>query len=160
MAATIHRKDMRAADFNLLARFSTLIQRYDHYSMSLNFGLIYSLGLVNMLLPVWYRTANRWGLDRYKEFTQEAIGIEAKTLRGMCRYLDIKECVLVDTLNRLNRFSMLSVVPDLKNYERPKFRMPFVGDVLGLEGLVEPDRGIGFVIEKRRAIGGFRGKAA
>lgn len=157
MAATVHRKDMCAADFNLLARFSTLIQRYDHYSMSLNFGLIYSLGLVRMLLPVWYRTGNIWRLDRYREFVQEAIGIEVKTLRGMCRYLQVSESVLVGTLYR---FSMLAVVPRQKNYERPKFRMPIVGDVLGLEGLVEPDRGIGFVIEKRRAIGGFRGKAA
>lgn len=157
MAATVHRKDMSAADFNLLARFSMLIQRYDHYSMNLNFGLIYSLGLVNMLLPVWYRSANIWRLGRYKEFTQEAIGIEAKTMRSMCRYLQVRECLLVGTLYR---FSMLSVVPGQKSYERPKYRMPFIGDVLGLEGLVEPDECIGFVIEKRRAMGGFRNKAA
>lgn len=157
MTATIHRKDMTATDLHLLARFSMLIQRYDHYSMSLNFGFIYALGVVRMMLPVWYCSANTWRLDRYKDFTQEAIGIEAKTLRGMCRYLQVRECVLIDTLYR---FSMLSVIPGQKNYESPKFRMPFVGDVLRLESLVEPDECVGFVIEKRRAMGGFRSEAA
>ena len=153
MAATIHRKDMTAADLHLLAMFSYLIQRYDHYSIKMNFGLIYTLGAVKMLLPVWHRSANMWRLERYKEFTQEAIGVDVSTLRNVCRYLGVKECVLVNTLYR---FSMLSVVPGQKSYERPKFRIPFYGAVLGIEGIAEPDECIGFVIEKRRAMGGFK----
>lgn len=157
MVASVHRKDMSTADFNLLARFSHLVCSYREERIQLNFGFIYSLGLVSMLLPVWYRTGNIWLLDRYKEFTQDALGIEAKTLRGMCRYLQVSESVLVGTLYR---FSMLAVVPGQKNYERPKFRMPIVGEVLGIEGIAEPFECSAFVIEKRRAMGGFRGKAA
>ena len=106
-----------------------------------------------MLLPVWYRTGSIWRLDRYREFVQEAIGVEVKTLRGMCRYLQVSESVLVGTLYR---FSMLAVVPRQKNYERPKFRMPIVGDVLGIEGIAEPIECSAFVIEKRRATGAFK----
>lgn len=153
MAATVHRKDMSAADFMLLARFSRLICCYSQDKVQLNFGFVYSLGLVRMLLPVWYRTGSIWRLDRYREFVQEAIGVEVKTLRGMCRYLQVSESVLVGTLYR---FSMLAVVPRQKNYERPKFRMPIVGDVLGIEGIAEPIECSAFVIEKRRATGAFK----
>jgi len=157
MATTVHRKDMSATDFKLLARFSALIQHYDHYGIKMNFGTIYSLGMFRMLLPVWISKYDGWKLDRYKDFRQEAIGIELYTLRNMCRYLDVKECVMVNTLFR---FSMLAVAPQKKINDKPKFRIPFVGSVLGFERIVEPDECIGFVIEKRRAMGGFKDKAA
>lgn len=157
MATTLHRKDMTSKDFLLLSHLSWLIQRYDPSNEQLNFGIIYALGELNMLLPVWYQTGTTWKLAAYKEFARDAIGIETRTFRNMCRFLRVPESELVGTLYR---FSMLAVIPSQKSYEPPKFRMPFYGEILGYERYAEPGEGFGFVIERRRLEGDFRQKGA
>ena len=58
---------------------------------------------------------------------------------------------------------MLGIVPESHvGREKPKFRMPFTGTRLLLDGTPRWDLldHEGFVVEKRRAMGGFRSEAA
>lgn len=153
MSSTLHRKDMTHADFLILAKFSWLFQQSACDSATLNCGLVCYLGEVSMNLPIWCKSNNDWKLDRFKEFKREAVGIESSALRNMCRYLELKEHVVIDVLFR---FSMLSVVAGQKTFEKRRFRMHFFGEVKTSMCVVEPSDGFGFVIERRRLEGAFR----
>lgn len=153
VSTTLHRKDMTHSDFLLLSLFSWLYHQTDPDSNSMNFGSICLLGEIKLFLPVWYATASGWKIAGIKTFVQDAVGIETGALRNMCRYIRVSEAALVDTLFR---FSMLSVVPEQKYYDPPKFRMPFFGDIKGYEGYAPPCEGFGFVVDRRRLEGNFR----
>ena len=145
---------MTSEDFQLLARFSWLYQHSKpEFDDLLHFGTIYLLGETQMLLPVWFKAGSNWKIATIKPFVHEAVGIEANTLRKMCRYIRVKESRLINTLFR---FSMLSVISGQKYNEPPKFRMPFFGSVKGLEGYAPPEDGFGFVIKRRRLEGNFK----
>jgi hypothetical protein len=145
MSETLHRKDISSADFTLLARFCRALQilQTDHVS-----ELALFLGQIRLFLPVWYNPAGFWRLSRYKEFNKEAIGIDTADFRRICRYLMVKENVLVNTLYRL---SMLAVLPYQSVLDPPKFRQQFYGVME-----IMPSSHFGFVIERRRAMGGFK----
>lgn len=149
--ATVHRRDMTSADFRLLASFSKAYLLHDPFG-SICFGSIFLLGLTKMTLPVWYKAASGWQLSRYKQFDQQAIGIETVAFRRMCRYIQYKESMVVRTLFR---FSMLAVVDDQKLYESPRHRMQFstAQDPFCFGGM-----SFGFVLERRRLEGQFRQK--
>lgn len=149
MSTTVHRKDISAQDFNLLARFCTALQTLQ----GLNGLLAWCLGEVTMLLPVWYKSGNTWRLSHYKEFQREAIGIETADFRLVCRYIECRESVMIDILFRM---SILAVVPGQRMLEKKRFRQEFIGTPVSRVGSVAPTSCIGFVLEKRRSDGGFR----
>lgn len=158
MPKTVHRRDMQGADFKLLAFLSWIIQQYCLDGSQLNFGPIYALGEIELLLPVWESVGkNDWQLSTYKPFVREALGVKTSTLRRICHYLRVSESVLTGTLFR---FSMLSVIPgQLKDYP-PKFKMEFWGEILGREGFAEQERDVGFIVERRRLEGNFKSGGA
>ena len=153
MASTSHRKDMTSNDFLLLANFSRLFLKIGKDGVRVDFGLICLLGEISMLLPVWCQSGGAWRFDIFKSFNRDAVGIETKALRNMCRYLGISEAKLITTLFR---YSMLAVVPRQKNYKPFMYRMPFTGEIKGCEGYAPPGVGFGFIIERRRLEGLFR----
>lgn len=148
MPATLHRRDISSADFALLARFSRAIE----ILQTDDDELVWYLGQIRLFLPVWYNTAGFWRLSRYKEFNKEAIGIDTADFRHICRYLMVKENVLVNTLYRL---SMLAVLPYQSVLDPPKFRQEFWG-VTYTTLSKRPCSHFGFIIESRRAMGGFK----
>lgn len=147
--ATVHRRDMRSSDFRLLADLSRAYSINNPDSPT-SFGPVYELGLVEMTLPVWYKAGSGWQLSQYRQFAQQAIGIETAVFRRMCRYIQYKESIVVQTLFK---FSMLAVIDGQKLYEGPRFRMPFLveSDVPWLG-----DTRFGFVVERRRLEGKFK----
>jgi hypothetical protein len=106
-----------------------------------------------MFLPVWYKSAGKWRLSRYKSFRKEAIGIETSNFRRICRYIETKESIVIDILFRM---SILSVSGSHRVIETPRYRQDFIGIPYGnIEG--EPATFTGFVLEMRRCEGDFRG---
>lgn len=149
MGTTVHRRDITHADFSLLARFCHALTVLDGFAGT---SVYWELGKVPMTLPIWFLAGSGWTLAGYKVFTREAIWLETSVFRRICRYLQVKEPQLVDLLFRL---SMLSVVSGQQLHEPRRIRQPFTGklaDDAGRKSSV-PD---GFVIERRRATGGFR----
>jgi hypothetical protein len=151
--STLHRRDISRDDLALLARFSKVIKSITPEHDLFSLGLIFLIGEVEVLLPVWYQASNGWMLSTYKPFKINVIGLETATFRKICRYLCIRESQLVNCLYNL---SMLAVVRGQKHYEPPRFRMKFMGEMRGYEGLCPPAVGFGFVIERRRAEGAFK----
>jgi hypothetical protein len=149
MRTTIHRRDIRSEEFTLLARFCWALQHLDGW----NCKIPYVLGRVEMRLPVWQASGLGWRLNKYKNFTRDALGIEVSDFRRICRYLQVGESEMIKTLYRL---SMLSVVRGQMRVDKPKFKMKFTGVHSGWEGDILSDEVFGFVIERRRAEGHFR----
>jgi hypothetical protein len=151
----MHRKDITSDDFRLLAQFCIALQKL--LSRQAEPGAcFYELGVSYLCLPVWYKSVSEWKIKHYKTFAIEAIGIELVDFRNITRYIGVKECQLIDLLFR---FSMLGIVPESHiGRTKPKFRMPFTGTRLLSDGT--PRCYVfgheGFVIEKRRAMGGFK----
>jgi hypothetical protein len=143
--ATRHRKDLSFADFSLLARFCHALNEACGKSP----GAIIELGVYTLRLPVWYLAAGLWQLVGYKEFTEEAIGIGRNTMEQVCKG------TMREMLPLLYQFSMLSVTADTQVGDlKPRFRQQFSGrrwhsnEVKFVKA--------GFILEKRRALGGFR----
>jgi len=154
MSSTLHRRDIGRDELLLLAHFSRVIQNLQpDSSLTFALGSVYVVGLVEVLLPVWYQAGSGWRLSTYKPFKIEVIGIETATFRRICRYLHVKESVLVNCLFRL---SMLAVVRGQRNYDPPRFRMRFIGEFKGYEGCCPPEEAFGFIVERRRAEGNFK----
>jgi len=151
--STLHRRDISREELSLLAGFSRVVQAMHPENGRFNFGFTYLIGLVEVMLPVWYQCGRGWQLSTYKPFKIEVIGFETASFRKICRYLGVKEAQMVNCLYRL---SMLAMVRGQKHYESPRFRMRFIGEIKGYEGFCPPQEGFGFVIERRRAEGNFR----
>lgn len=149
MSRTLHRRDISRDELYLLARFCHALQTIERD----NGRLPWHLGLVEIWLPVWYQLGKGWEIAAYKPFKKEAIGLEVWAFRLVCRYLCVKEAVLVRTLYRL---SILAVIPRLNFNDRPKFRMDFFGQPISLVGCAEPSHEFGFVLERRRCEGNFK----
>jgi hypothetical protein len=150
MSKTTHRKDITTEDFKLLAQFSAALHNVRTPWCD---TVVCQLGVVLMLLPVWHRTGDGWVLAAYKEYEREAIGIAKPDMRIVCNYLNISQPTL---LNMLYRLSMLGVVPGTSVFDKPRFRMPFTGRFEGTKPFVS-STSQGFIIEKRRSSGLFRG---
>ena len=149
MSATLHRRDISSGEFYLLSRFCWVLQNVEDR----NEKIPYVLGEVVMRLPIWKNTYSGWRLSRYRDFQQQAFGIEVSDFRRICRYLNVSESEMVRTLYRL---SMLSVVYEQTEHEIPRFKMKFLGVKIGWVGIISPSVSFGFVIERRRAEGNFR----
>jgi len=147
--STLHRRDISGADFTLLSKFCAALL----FLEGPNLKLPWKLGEVVMLLPVWYLSGTEWRLANYKECRREALGIMVSDFRRICHYIRVSEFRMVDTLFRM---SMISVVKGQRLSERPKFKMPFFGVPISLEWSGEESDAFGYVIERRRADGGFR----
>jgi hypothetical protein len=149
MPETLHRKDISAIEFKILAMFCAALNRLQEDDLE----LLWYLGEVKMFLPVWAKAGGEWRLSRYKEFTKESIGIQTADFRRICRYMAVKEHVVIRVLFRL---SMLAVAGRHSVLDRPRFRQGFFGvpysDVAG-----EPCFYTGFTLEMRRCEGFFRG---
>lgn len=148
MSETIHRRDITSGDFRILAKFCGALKNLQDN----NDELLWYLPLATMYLPVWYKSCGKWHLSRYKEFKMEAIGIQTSDFRRICRYMGVKEHIVINTLYRM---SILSVACKQSTCENPKFRKEFVALPYSLDG--EPQWHIGFVLEMRRCEGAFRG---
>lgn len=149
--STIHRKDITGGEMYLLARFSHAL---DTLSDEVGNSLVWEIGACEVWLPVWYLSAGGWQLSNYKKFTKEIIGIQKHDMRRIARYMRVRECELVKLLFR---FSILAVVAERSTSAKPRFRMSFYG-VKSSWGGGAPTSLIkdAFVLEKRRALGGFR----
>jgi hypothetical protein len=151
---TLHRKDITWDEFDLLARFCYAINKIRGH----NGRLHYLLGNIEIWLPVWSIARSGWILSQYKPFKREAIGLETCDFRLICRYLRVKEAFLVNTLFRL---SMLAVVPKQSISTPRMHRMEFLGVPIDQEMWAPREFDcVGFIIERRRAEGGFRSKDA
>lgn len=149
MPETLHRTDIISDDFRILAQFCAALNTLSKDDNK----LLWYLGEVMMFLPVWCKSAGKWRLSRYKGFRKEAIGIETADFRRICRYLDIREPMLIRTLFRM---SILSVSRWQSVIDRPRFRQDFVDvpyDMIDCEAACYT----GFVLEMRRCEGSFRG---
>lgn len=150
MGSSIHRRDISRDDIYVLARFCRALDMVQGCG---GVPIVWELGTLEIWLPVWYQSGLGWQISRYKPFVKEAIGIEKGDMRRICRYLGIREPVL---LHLLFKFSMLAVVPGT-SLLKPKFRLPFDGVPLGMVGAGPSSRiEEGFVLERRRALGGFK----
>ncbi len=147
--STLHRRDISAADLTKLALFCSVIAgtQWQHLIPCWN------LPNFTMLLPVWYLAGSGWRLDKYKEFTMDAYGIKVADFRRACRYINVSEFDMVDTLYRM---SMISVIPGQRLHEPPKFKMQFHGKYLAIDYWETISDEFGFVIECRRSDGKFR----
>lgn len=149
MSETIHRRDINPGDFRILAKFCGAMNKLSQD----NAELLYYLGEVLMFLPVWYKSAGDWRLSKYKGFKNEAIGIATADFRRICRYMDMKEPVVINTLFRM---SIVAVAGWQSTLDKPRFRQDFAGVPYSmLEGDVVCYEG--FVLEMRRCEGAFRG---
>jgi hypothetical protein len=151
--ATRHRTDISAEDMKLLVCFTYALQ----VVFINNCSPVYVLGEVPMLLPYWFVSGDGWKLSSYKEVNQAAIGLSRNAMKHICEeYLHVPVKVMLDVLWRL---AMVAVVPGTTVYDPPRFRMPFDGIPRDLSewGYVERKHvREGFIIEQRRAEGGFR----
>ena len=153
--SSMHRKDITSDDFRLLAQFCIALKKLSSHQQEPG-ACFYELGLHDLYLPIWHKFATTWTIKCYKKYRIEAIGVETVDFRNIARYVGVKESRLVDVLFRL---SMLGIVPESHiGRIRPKFRMLFEGTRLLSDGT--PRCYVfgheGFVIEKRRAMGGFK----
>lgn len=150
----LHRKDLSESDFRLLALFCFGLQKLEDETGA---SIYWMLGEIPLLLPVWYLSGSGWQFSSYKSYTYQAIWIETRHFRRIGKYLQLPEEVLI---NMLYRFSMIAVVPDQKNSDKPKFRQPTWRDTP--DGWKQDVGGeLGFLLEARRALGKFRkGEAA
>jgi hypothetical protein len=149
MPDTLHRRDIGAADFRILAKFCSALDTLQQGDEE----LLWYLGEVKMYLPVWFRSAGVWGLSRYKEFTQEAVGISTIDFRRICRFIDVKEPVVINVLYRM---SILAVAGWQSVLDRPKYRQEFHGVPFRDLG-DELMSSFGYILEMRRCDGAFRG---
>ena len=150
--ASRHRKDISYEDLKLLARFARSLDKVFINCCS----PLFELGQVDMLLPLWVLTGNGWEVSSYRLFTQEAIGISRNGMIQVCR--DYMRVPVRDMLNLLHKLSMVSVTPRTQVGDTPQFRQTFFGiprDEVEWGGSAKYVKD-GFVIEKRRAVGGFR----
>lgn len=147
----LHRKDLGESDFRMLALFCYALQKLEDETGA---SLYWLLGEIPLLLPVWYLSGNGWQFSAYKSYTCQAIWIETRHFRRIGKYLQLPEPLLIKTLYR---FSMLSVVPDQKNLDKPKFRQTTWRS--SPDGWKQDAEGeLGFLLEARRALGDFRKK--
>lgn len=149
--STIHRKDITRGEMHLLARFSHALNTLTN---EVGNSLVWQIGECSVWLPVWYQSVGGWQLSNYKQFKKEMIGIQKQDMRRIARYMRIRECELIKLLFK---FSILAVTPGKLSMEKPRFRMSFYGTPLNWGGgaptsLIKDS----FVLEKRRALGGFR----
>lgn len=148
MPNTIHRKDVSSSDFRLLGSFCHAV-----INLTDNQGrLLYrNLGETALTLPVWRsdEQTKDWVVAAYKTYRKEAVGIITEDFRRICRYIKVKESVLVGLLFRLSMLGLDSVPQTQHRTYRQHFHSQLVG-----EPMIEP--GYGFVLEKRRTLGGFR----
>ncbi len=148
---SLHRKDLVASDFRILALFCYALQKLEDETGA---SLYWLLGEIPLLLPVWYLSGNGWQFSAYKSYTCQAIWIETRHFRRIGKYLQLPEPLLIKTLYR---FSILAVVPDQKNWDKPKFRQPTWRNTP--DGWrQDADGELGFLLEARRALGDFRKK--
>lgn len=150
--ATRYRKDITSSDILLLARFASALNK-----VCINtYSPVFELGVVSMLLPFWYATGETWKVSSYKYVEQEAIGLSRNGMIQVCR--DYMRVPVADMLELLHKLSIVAVVGGTYVDDKPKYRQPFSGiprDEVEWGGIVQfvP---AGFIIEKRRAIGGFK----
>lgn len=146
-----HRKDLGESDFRILALFCFALQKLEDETGA---SLYWLLGEIPLLLPVWYESGNGWQFSSYKCYTCQAIWIETQYFRRICKYLQLPESLLVKTLYR---FSMIAVVQNQKSSDKSKFRQPTWRS--SPDGWKQDAEGeLGFILEARRALGGFRKK--
>lgn len=153
--ATRHRSDIGYDDLKLLARFVRALDKVFINSMS----PVFELGEYDMLLPLWGLTGNGWEVSSYRLFTQEAIGLSRNGMLQVCR--DYMRVPVAEVLAVLYKLSMLAVIPGTEVMDKPQFRQPFFGVPRDFADWPEANSMTkyvksGFVIEKRRAVGGFR----
>lgn len=146
--STIHRRDITSDELRIVADFTRAIQIL---SVS-NKRLVWDLGEVKMILPVWNLAYAGWRLANYKQFGKKAIGILVPDFRRICRYIRVSESQMINTLYRM---SMISLVPGQTISGKLKFKQLFPNIPRELIWL-DPAAGRGFIIEQRRAKGNFR----
>lgn len=152
--ATRHRRDLTLADFQMLASFCRALE-----VVFINtYSPVYELGVLNLKFPIWYASGGGvWMLAGYREYQEPAIGISKNHLEQVCSgYLGLN---MSNVLNLLYKFSMIAVTPDTQATDhKPRFRQPFTGIRREYYGYIDDQENIkhGFIIEKRRAVGGFR----
>lgn len=146
--STIHRRDIKSSELSIVADFTRAIRVL---SIS-NKRLVWDLGEVKMILPVWNLAYEGWRLANYRSLKKHAIGILVPDFRRICRYIRISESQMINTLYRM---SMISLVPGQTISGELKFKQLFPNIPLGLIRL-EPAAVRGFIIEFRRAEGNFR----
>lgn len=152
--ATRHRKDLTQADFQMLASFCHALE-----VVFINtYSPVYELSVLNLKFPTWFVSGGGvWKLAGYREYQEPAIGISKNHMEQVCSgYLGLS---MNDVLNTLYKFSILAVTPDTQATDtKPHFRQPFTGIRREYYGMIDEREHIkhGFILEKRRAIGGFR----
>lgn len=145
--ATLHRKDMGSGDFVVLANFVKGLNKVKGYGTP-----IYDLGKFELWLPHWTHSDHGWQVQSYKPHISEAIGIPGNSFRSICRYLNCSKSSLIEMLFS---FSMISVSPDMNSTSGLRFRQKFEGTIIDSDISLQSSAD-GYVIEKRRAVGGFR----
>ena len=153
--ATRHRSDICFADLTLLACFAHALDRVFIHS----FSPVFELGEYDMLLPLWFQGGGDWKLSTYRIFKQQAIGLSHNGMVQVCR--DYMKVPMVQVLNLLYKLSMLSVIDGTQVDDKPRFRQPFSGiprEYIDWDDADSMRKHVrqGFIIEKRRAVGGFR----
>ncbi len=151
---TLHRRDITAGDFRLLAAFCAALNVLED---EMGGSIYWTLGVVTLILPVWFLSGNGWQLSRYKPFDRQALWIETRQFRRVCNYINAGESAVVGLLYRM---SILGVIADQKLLDRPRFRQPTWRNTP--DGWKQDVGGeLGFLLEARRALGEFRkGEAA
>jgi hypothetical protein len=149
---TRYRKDIGAAELTLLARFSRALKIVASTSGG---SIVWLLGEQELWLPLWYQAGNSWRISCYRPFLLEAIAIQPRDLKRICKYLQVAEPELVKVLFNTGT---LAVVPDQKPLDKPVVRIGFTGKHFDNEGLDDPETSVGFVLARHRAEGIWKRK--
>jgi hypothetical protein len=153
--AVRHRKDITKTDLNILDGFCRALTSIGNKDgVSPVWIIPPNLPMTTpLLLPVWSLNGMGWQLAGYREYVEPSIGIDLQAFRRVVKYHWVSEPVLIDTLYRL---SVLSVVVGQDRYKPPKFKRLFFGYRQD-DPAQKVDGPFGYLLESRRALGGFHG---
>ncbi len=149
---TRYRKDIGSAEFTLLARFARALHVVGRTSGG---SIVWLLDEQELWLPMWYQSGSDWRISCYRPFKLEAIAIQPRDFKRICKYLQTSEPELVKMLFNTGT---LAVAPNQKPLDRPVFRSEFTGVHSNNAYLNVAETSIGFVLVRHRAEGCWRWK--
>jgi hypothetical protein len=139
------RTDLSPADFFLLSRFAYALGKLRR---KYGFYIIWQLGEQDLWLPLWRQDDNGiWSFDKLKQFRMEAVAIEPRDFKRICKYMNIIEPHLIKLLFKAGVLALIHQEEYLEhNIYRCKFNRVNERSIFG-----ERIESQGYILVRERA---------
>ncbi|TSK08543.1 MAG: hypothetical protein FPO08_04345 [Geobacter sp.] len=104
---TLHRRDIEAYDFFVVARFAHALVKVKMavHGVKDKIPQVLDMGGTELTLPVWSKNGQGWYGAGFKQVKRDALCVSTSMMRAIVRYLGIREGAIVQTLFRLSMLS-------------------------------------------------------